>query len=112
MPEDRKCKSCEAVKPIEDFPHFSSANAGRKSICKSCNQSLVKLRGELRKTAPPQPEVCECCGCKPEKSLVLDHDHKTNEFRGWLCQSCNIGIGRLGDDEAGLENAIRYLRSR
>lgn len=57
------------------------------------------------------PKLCECCGGPPDKRfLSLDHCHKTGKFRGWLCQRCNMGIGKLGDDESGLLKALEYLR--
>ena len=31
-------------------------------------------------------------------------------FRGWLCRSCNVGIGQLGDQIDGVEKALTYLR--
>ena len=59
-----------------------------------------------------EPKLCECCGGPPGKNrfLSLDHCHKTGEFRGWLCQKCNIGIGKLGDNEEGVLRALDYLR--
>lgn len=61
----------------------------------------------------PCPDHCENCGKPPDegrKYLNLDHDHITGEFRGWLCHSCNVGIGHLGDCVEGLEQAIEYLQ--
>jgi hypothetical protein len=75
----------------------------------------------------PAPASCECCGALPGHvdvfstptrtkirkaayNLALDHDHVTGKFRGWLCSNCNTGLGKLGDDIAGLERAIAYLR--
>lgn len=60
----------------------------------------------------PKPECCENCGRKPFgiNQMHLDHDHVTGKFRGWLCGSCNRGIGMLGDDIAGVERAIAYLK--
>ena len=40
----------------------------------------------------------------------IDHDHKTGEFRGWLCRNCNTGLGSLGDTIEGLERGIKYLK--
>lgn len=58
----------------------------------------------------PEPERCECCGRRPgARGMHLDHDHKTGAFRGWLCHHCNVGIGLLGDDEAGLRMAMEYI---
>jgi hypothetical protein len=65
----------------------------------------------------PCPTVCERCK-KPEavkskngtpRVLCLDHDHETGEFRGWLCQACNTGIGKLGDTSKDLFQAAYYL---
>lgn len=62
----------------------------------------------------PEPDNCECCGLVFEKTGMnvpcLDHCHETGAFRGWLCFRCNTAIGKLGDNLAGLERAIAYLR--
>jgi L-ascorbate metabolism protein UlaG (beta-lactamase superfamily) len=40
---------------------------------------------------------------------VVDHDHKTNTFRGHLCHSCNRAIGMFQDSKEVLQRAIDYL---
>ena len=58
-----------------------------------------------------QPTTCDNCGGTNKSGLLdADHDHATGYVRGWLCRNCNMGIGLLGDDVAGLERAIEYLR--
>lgn len=55
---------------------------------------------------------CEICGRIPgptQRSNAFDHDHKTGEFRGWLCGRCNIGLGYFKDSTEALEKAIAYL---
>jgi hypothetical protein len=42
----------------------------------------------------------------------LDHDHEDDTFRGWLCEPCNTGIGKLGDNIHGITNAMNYFLSR
>ena len=42
--------------------------------------------------------------------LVIDHDHETGKFRGWLCRRCNIALGKFNDDIPTLKNAIKYLK--
>ena len=59
-----------------------------------------------------EPKHCECCGKKCTRALALDHDHKTEKFRGWLCAKCNMGIGLLGDNISGVQNALDYLRKK
>ena len=58
-----------------------------------------------------KPNLCECCG-RLHHHLVYDHDHVTRAFRGWICVACNVGLGNLGDDEAGLLRGLAYLRGR
>lgn len=71
---------------------------------------LARKRSGLPDPTRPCPDVCECCGGRSERSLHLDHCHKTGQFRGWLCFMCNSGIGKLGDDISSLERAVAYLR--
>jgi hypothetical protein len=74
---------------------------------------LMSGRGSrgLPKPDRDRPQSCECCGRRQnDKNLALDHNHDTGAFRGWLCSSCNIGIGCLGDTIDGVERALAYLR--
>ena len=47
------------------------------------------------------PKNCECCGV-PREKIELDHCHETGKFRGFLCGSCNITIGKFGDNYRSL----------
>jgi hypothetical protein len=50
---------------------------------------------------------CEICGsCK---RLVFDHDHISMKPRGILCDSCNKGLGLLGDNEDSIQRTLAYL---
>lgn len=79
--------------------------------CRDCIKEHSKIRRELHKKAPPKPKFCECCGEIPLK-WCLDHDHETNEFRGWICERCNTGLGKLGDNIDGVTKALNYLTSK
>ena len=61
--------------------------------------------------------VCEICG-KVEKispnhktiaRLAVDHDHKTNKFRGLLCCDCNRKLGWFENLE---EEILKYLHKK
>jgi hypothetical protein len=59
-----------------------------------------------------QDYKCGICGIHEEnttKKLAVDHDHKTNQVRGFLCSNCNRGIGLLKDDVEVMKKAIDYL---
>ncbi len=69
--------------------------------------------GRLRREAPPAPNVCEACGIEGsgiKGKLFIDHDHKTDAFRGWICHHCNVILGFAKDDVTTLESLIKYLR--
>jgi Autographiviridae endonuclease VII len=58
-----------------------------------------------------QDGLCAICG-QPErdnKSLSVDHNHKTDEIRGLLCDRCNTGLGKFDDDPSRFRAAAEYL---
>lgn len=61
-----------------------------------------------------QNGVCAICG-QPEilfnKSLAVDHDHKTGKIRALLCGNCNHALGKFKDSQEILQSAINYLKS-
>jgi hypothetical protein len=52
--------------------------------------------------------MCDCCGEK--LATHLDHCHVTGQFRGFLCNACNAGIGFLGDNINGVGKALKYIK--
>ncbi len=59
-----------------------------------------------------QDSKCAICGIKQSElayPLNVDHCHTTGKVRGLLCQSCNLGIGRMKDNISVLKSAIAYL---
>lgn len=66
-----------------------------------------RRRGVSQATA--ERRYGECPICLTAGPLVLDHDHETGAGRGWLCSTCNSGLGKLGDTIEGLQRAIVYL---
>ena len=65
---------------------------------------------------PPRPKdgLCQCCFKLPKHArfgdkLVLDHNHYTGEFRGWICDQCNRAAGLVGDNSSGARLLLAYL---
>lgn len=46
----------------------------------------------------------------PDKNI--DHDHKTGNVRGILCNKCNMGISLFDDNKIILMSAIDYLNKK
>ena len=58
----------------------------------------------------------KCAICKSEdskgKRFSVDHNHKTGEVRGLLCNPCNVAIGLLKDSPEVIDSAKEYLLKR
>ena len=53
---------------------------------------------------------CDICGTSVEgKKKHVDHNHKTGQVRGILCDKCNLGIGLFNENPEILINATSYL---
>jgi hypothetical protein len=79
----------------------------RKRACTMCCLASTRQHRALKKLHQTPTEECECCGKRGK--LVIDHCHITGTYRGWLCQGCNVAIGRLGDTAQGVQRALDYL---
>lgn len=96
--ERRKRKERE----LRKLPGFKKASAERNR--------RYHLRTRERLAGRPKPEVCECCGSKGKsKTIHWDHDHKTGEFRGWICNGCNASLGHLKDSIDRIRKLEKYL---
>ena len=110
----KKCRDCQEEKPIEQFHRRESASDRLQTYCKQCYIirrccSMYKISKEeyifLRNRSD---DACEIC-FDDEVALSLDHDHETGTCRGFLCQSCNLGLGQFQDSITTLKSAIEYL---
>ena len=116
-PNTRVCRTCGERKELEQFQINSGAYLGRKYLCFTCRNHRQTVVRYLRKKHRYPDETYECpiCGIKrwERERLItwsLDHCHKTDTFRGWLCPRCNSGIGHLEDDIDMLRKGIEYLQ--
>ncbi|MFC2069721.1 Hpy99I family type II restriction endonuclease [Chloroflexota bacterium] len=117
------CNICHKLLSTEEFAKNQNAKnnrAVRRPSCKECRKQLEgkdttpKVKLEWSKNKPHnEPFECPICGKRTiagvTSKLVLDHNHNTGEVRGWICDSCNTGIGRFKDDKELLNKAIEYL---
>ena len=124
----KKCNKCELDKPDEDF--YLMKRRGKEylyHICKPCNRDknkelkeygrdweLKKKYGisleEYRKECEKRGNICDICSVITD-TMHVDHNHITGKVRGFLCGSCNRGIGLLKDSPEILDKASHYLRT-
>jgi len=110
------CTRCKAEKPatLEFFPPHNKKNNGLDSWCRNCRNEYRKEtripKGVVDITrALEAKKLTECIICGVETSVVIDHDHKTGDVRGGLCQNCNLGLGHFKDSPELLRLAALYL---
>ena len=109
----KECHKCGETKLKTEFWSDAARVKGKTPLQKRCK--VCKYRAEAivyhlkKKHVKDRSDTCDCCGIDSKFVLHCDHDYETSELRGWLCRSCNIGIGVLGDNISGLEKALAYL---
>jgi hypothetical protein len=114
------CSKCDKLKSLSEFSYASGGNYLRTE-CKKCANELKKVRDKLKLENPPPGEDYKCPICDRDKDevaglggksngpWVLDHCHKTNKFRGYLCHECNRKLGGCSEDPEWFDNAKNYL---
>lgn len=77
---------------------------------KSCLKGKLKKYGlSMERYSLLLEQGCQLCG--ETKSLVIDHCHDRETFRGILCSLCNSGLGFFRDDPDLLLKASAYLNA-
>jgi hypothetical protein len=112
LPAPKLCPGCNSVKSRFSLSNRKATRHGvvtyYKTRCTDCtNRERNDSRRLNRMFMPPPGLACECCARM--RPLLLDHDHETSQFRGWLCRECNSGLGFLGDNLEGVGRAFQYL---
>ncbi len=119
------CNVCHKLLNTTDFARNQNGinnRPVRRPSCQNCRKLLegnnIKPSEKIKwnKNKPNYiPFECPICHKRTivgvTSKIVLDHNHKTGEVRGWMCDSCNTGIGRFKDDIKILQRAIKYLEN-
>lgn len=118
-PVSKACNVCGEVS--RNFHKAARTKDGYAGICKPCHKEKNRNTDYIRKFGITLDEYnemfanqegkCGICGKHSlEQHLSVDHSHETKEVRGLLCQPCNLGLGKLGDNIEGIERALNYLK--
>ena len=126
---DCTCSVCKRKLPSNYFQHYRTRfkkNSMRLRVntnCKDCSKKESSIVSKLKKLNPspeyltPCPQCGKICYEKVEDipegvdgtngPWQCDHDHKTKEFRGYLCKRCNTGTGLIGDNLEYFQIALK-----
>lgn len=66
-----------------------------------------KREKQERLAGSSRPVACEVCG--GSKKISWDHCHQSGNFRGWLCENCNVAIGIVRENPATMRSLADYL---
>jgi transcription elongation factor Elf1 len=117
------CNVCHCLKPTENFAKNQNNLHGtvRRPSCQKCRTSIdkrapkTKQAKQMEKQKPKKGELFTCPICRKRSivgvtaKIVADHDHHTGNIRGFICDSCNTGLGRFKNGENYLMNAVNYI---
>lgn len=116
--ETKNCSSCKRTLAVDKFT-FASGGSYRRSKCIECETVQSNVIKQYKNINPPKNHVCPIClkteeecaglGGKNVSAWCRDHDHNTGALRGFLCHSCNRGLGGFKDNIDYLKRAIDYL---
>lgn len=118
------CNVCHKLKKTSEFAKNQNAKNNRSVRRPSCKDCRIKMEGVgvsradqlkwLENKPVNEPFECPICNKRTiagvTSKVVLEHDHHTGKAGGWICDSCNTGLGRFKDDIELLKRAIEFLK--
>ena len=119
------CNICHCLKEHEDFAKNQTDKKGNTTTRPSCrvcrevidaNQMSAADRRRAEQNRPKAGTLWRCPICRKQSivgatvKIVLDHRHSDGSSRGFICDSCNTGLGRFKNGENYLKNAIAYVK--
>lgn len=119
----KRCLGCCQDLPLDRFYARAASKDGLQQRCKDCDHEVTRANRLLLKYGltvegydalyEGQEGRCATCGALPVvgRRLCVDHCHATGMVRGLLCDGCNLGLGKVGDDLAALRRFVAYLEA-
>ena len=114
-PPKKVCSDCKKEFCVYNFGVAYMLKSGTKIYNSSCKPCKSRQRRDVARAkkligvAPPIGTPCSACHKPQSKRLCCDHDHKTGQFRGWLCNKCNKALGMLNEDKDSVVQLLEYL---
>ena len=116
------CNTCKKSKSLLDYGKASGSKNHTLPDCRECTSRKGTIRNALKKQHPyPDEDYC-CPICskdadalryktQPDRKVwCLDHNHITDNFRGYICFRCNIAVGQVKDDPNIAFRLFEYLK--
>jgi hypothetical protein len=107
--EERAEKRARMARTVRETRHRRMAREPEYKDYLNKLRLKNKLQALEHKAGRPKPDHCEVCSNGGK--IVWDHCHNSDKFRGWICDDCNMVLGRVDDDPVRLEKLAVYLRT-
>jgi hypothetical protein len=124
--ESFKCIHCKETLPI--YLMSTDKHHIRRCECKPCRTAKARIVERLKRQyaslKPSLEDKCVICQRTGEQIKdsgsftgkrglwTLDHEHKSDKFRGWICQHCNNGLSGFRDNIESMKRAILYVEGK
>jgi len=112
--ETNTCFSNNRIKKDNVITKRPSCKLCRKAKDGKAISRADREKWNLKKPKDFEPFTCPIClktTIAGLSKIVLDHCHKTGKVRGFLCESCNTGIGRFDDSPELIARAKDWLKT-
>lgn len=122
--EQIQCNKCNTYQPVSNYGNDSGGKKLR-SACKDCDRKASQQCKKLLRETPLPADNHICPGCNRNEEQIrsslkyrgrkkhrvwsLDHNHQTGEFRGWICNKCNLALGNMNDNLEYAKRLVKYL---
>jgi len=123
--DNKVCDRCFRHLPTSFFSNnrIKKNAITKRPSCKDCRKIKDGISVSIsdkkiwENKKPSNFDLFECPICKKVtisgiSKVVLDHNHHNGKVRGYLCESCNTGIGRFDDNPKIVLNAIKWLKKK
>lgn len=124
---NKRCGECKQWLPETEFWKSAASKDGLNGLCKHCSGIAARMKNfglskaDIERILGEQGEACAICRSPftPARTISVDHDHACCPgnyscgqcVRGFLCSSCNSGLGWMKDSVPGLYASVAYLTS-
>lgn len=124
--ERKICNICHRLLTVDQFAKNQTNQHGilRRPTCIKCRTDIdkraikSKQAKDAEKKRPKRGEPFQCPICQKRSivgitaKIVADHNHHTGNIRGFICDSCNTGLGRFKNGQDCLRDALEYVYER
>lgn len=104
-----RCKECDNAR-VKIYRKNNKQRIRKQMLIRHRFREYGLTEEQYNNMVLSQNNLCAICNnTSKNKALAIDHNHKTGEVRGLLCQNCNLAIGLFKENIIILNKAIEYL---